>query len=88
MAGPELDAEKQRRYRSLGIDVNNPDPDGSDYRLMNLIDHEVEAEAKRVQASGLNYSALLTSWGGAPREQADAVFSGIGDPTASVKAAK
>jgi hypothetical protein len=40
----EWRAECHRRYRKLGIDVNNPNPDSSDYRLMNVIDDEVTRE--------------------------------------------
>lgn len=28
-------------YRKFGIDVHNPNPDGSDYRIMNALDDEV-----------------------------------------------
>jgi hypothetical protein len=31
---------QQARYRSVGIDMNNPNPDGSDYRIMNEMDRE------------------------------------------------
>lgn len=31
----------EQRYRQLGIDLHNPNPDGSDYHLMNIIDGEV-----------------------------------------------
>ena len=40
----EYRVECERRYRECGIDVCHPDPDGSDYHLMNLIDEEVAKE--------------------------------------------
>jgi hypothetical protein len=35
-----------RRYREAGIDIFNPDPDGSDHHLMNAIDDDVTREWK------------------------------------------
>jgi hypothetical protein len=43
----EYAAECRRRYKELGIDERNPNPDGSDYRLMNVIDEEVAKEWKK-----------------------------------------
>jgi hypothetical protein len=40
----EYIAECRRRYALLGIDWRDPNPDGSDYHLMNAIDAEVEQE--------------------------------------------
>jgi hypothetical protein len=40
----EWRAECFRRYQKLGIDPRNPNPDGSDYHLMNVIDDEVTRE--------------------------------------------
>jgi hypothetical protein len=37
----EYRVECWRRYGLLGIDPHCPDPDGSDYHLMNKIDEEV-----------------------------------------------
>jgi hypothetical protein len=36
-----------RRYREVGIDPLNPNPDGSDYHLMNTIDEEIARKWKR-----------------------------------------
>jgi hypothetical protein len=35
------------RYRECGIDVDKPDPDGSDYHLMNAIDDQERARMGR-----------------------------------------
>lgn len=43
---PDLHArERVKRYKQLGIDVLNPNPDGSDYHLMNAVDDDIELAA-------------------------------------------
>jgi hypothetical protein len=48
----EWRAECEARYRKLGINVNHPERDGSDYHLMNAIDDEVTREYVAKQRSG------------------------------------
>jgi hypothetical protein len=43
----EYRAECWRRYRLLGIDPLEPNPDGSDYHLMNIIDEKVAHEWRK-----------------------------------------
>jgi hypothetical protein len=48
--GPMRDITPQHRtaaYARLGIDPLNPNPDGSDYHLMNVVDDELETSTCR-----------------------------------------
>lgn len=58
IAGDRLDA-----YRSVGIDVENLNPDGSDYHLMNAMDEFTEGKHPRVKG-GKNAGQFAPGGGG------------------------
>jgi hypothetical protein len=47
----EWRAECHRRYRELGINPLNPDPDGSDHHLMDAIDEMVIREWSNMRSA-------------------------------------
>lgn len=49
-AGESEQEYRLRRYKELGIDPTNPNPDGSDYHLMNAVDDEI---VQRIKESSL-----------------------------------
>lgn len=56
------DEERLRYYKSLGVDPESPNPDGSDYHIMNAVDEIMAANSlRRAQVNEMVHDVTATA---------------------------